>query len=158
MDAVQVQGLFEQQWRSALALAYLLGVHDPEDVAAEGFARLYGRRAAVASPDAATAYLRSVIVNLARDETRRIVRRRHSTKRIPKHEESAFNPPGPDSDVMAALKRLPARQREVVILRYWLDLSERDAANAMAVSVGTVKTHASRALAALRPMLEGTLR
>jgi RNA polymerase sigma factor (sigma-70 family) len=52
--------------------------------------------------------------------------------------------------LLAALRQLPSRQRAVVVLRFWLDMSEADTATALGCSVGTVKSQASRALAALR--------
>ena len=58
------------------------------------------------------------------------------------------------SAVLAALASLPDRQREVLVLRYYADLSEAAIADALGISPGTVKAHASRGLAALRPMLE----
>jgi DNA-directed RNA polymerase specialized sigma24 family protein len=57
-------------------------------------------------------------------------------------------------EVIAALRELPARQREVIVLRYYADLSEAQIADAMGISVGAVKSHASRGLAALRTTLE----
>jgi RNA polymerase sigma factor (sigma-70 family) len=56
--------------------------------------------------------------------------------------------------VMAALEQLPQRQREVLVLRYYSDLSERDIADALDISPGAVKSHASRGIAALRTTLE----
>ena len=60
------------------------------------------------------------------------------------------------AEVMAALRRLPERQREVLVLRYYLDLSEADIADALGISRGAVKSHASRGMAALRTSLETT--
>ncbi len=57
-------------------------------------------------------------------------------------------------ELLAALDGLPRRQREVLVLRYWLDLSEREIAEAIGVSPGSVKTHASRGIAALSKVLE----
>jgi RNA polymerase sigma factor (sigma-70 family) len=56
--------------------------------------------------------------------------------------------------VIAALRSLPARQREAVMLRYYLDLSEEEVAAAMKISRGAVKSHTARAKAALRSVLE----
>ncbi len=56
-------------------------------------------------------------------------------------------------DVLAALGRLPRRQREVLVLRYYLELSERDIAQTLQISQGAVKSHASRGAAALRDSL-----
>ena len=57
--------------------------------------------------------------------------------------------------VMAALRQLPPRQREALVLRYYGDLSEAEVATAMKVSAGSVKTHTFRGMAALRQLLEG---
>jgi RNA polymerase sigma factor (sigma-70 family) len=56
--------------------------------------------------------------------------------------------------VLDALQQLPRRQREVLALRYYLDLSEAEIADALGISRGAVKSHASRGSAALRPILE----
>jgi RNA polymerase sigma factor (sigma-70 family) len=56
--------------------------------------------------------------------------------------------------VLAALAALPERQREVLVLRYYGDLSEAAIADSLGISRGAVKTHASRGMAALRPILE----
>ena len=72
-------------------------------------------------------------------------------------------PPTPEGDVLvgdehrrvvAALRRLPARQRECLVLRYYLDLSEAEIATTLGISAGSVKTHASRGLTALASLLE----
>ena len=60
-------------------------------------------------------------------------------------------------ELLAALATLPARRREAIVLRYWLDLPEREIAAAMGVSTGTVKSHVSRGLDALGEALEGRL-
>jgi RNA polymerase sigma factor (sigma-70 family) len=58
------------------------------------------------------------------------------------------------SSVIKALGCLPARQREVVVLRFYADLSEAQIASAMGITRGAVKSHTSRAMAALRSVLE----
>jgi RNA polymerase sigma factor (sigma-70 family) len=60
-------------------------------------------------------------------------------------------------ELIAALATLPPRRREAIVLRYWLDLSEREIADAMGVSPGTVKSHVSRGLDALEEALRGKL-
>ena len=60
------------------------------------------------------------------------------------------------AEVLAALRTLPSRQREVLVLRYYADLSEADIAEALGISRGAVKSHASRGMAALRLALETT--
>ncbi len=58
--------------------------------------------------------------------------------------------------VLAALDQLPARQREVVVLRYWMELPGADIAAAMGISVGSVKSHTARAMASLARLLKET--
>ena len=61
---------------------------------------------------------------------------------------------GVHATVLAAVRHLPARQREALVLRYYLDLSEAQTAEVMGVSAGAVKSHTARALAALRRVLD----
>jgi RNA polymerase sigma factor (sigma-70 family) len=58
------------------------------------------------------------------------------------------------SEVVTALRALPPRQREALVLRYYLDLSEAQIADAMGISRGAVKSHTARAIAAMRAVLE----
>ncbi len=97
-------------------------------------------------------YVRRALINAATDRWRRICRRlERPLNQVPDPavgdgaEERATR-----SVLMAALANLPSRQRAVVVLRYWEGLSEREIAEAMGCSIGTVKSHASRALDALR--------
>ena len=60
------------------------------------------------------------------------------------------------AEVLTALRSLPVRQREVLVLRYYVDLAEADIADAMGISRGAVKSHASRGMAALRTTLEAS--
>jgi RNA polymerase sigma factor (sigma-70 family) len=60
------------------------------------------------------------------------------------------------AEVLAALDQLPARQREVVVLRYWMELPGADIAAAMGISVGSVKSHTARAMASLARLLKET--
>lgn len=149
--------LFDAQFRSMVRLAALLGSDDPEDVAQEAFTRLHVRHPMLREPHAALAYVRRTVVNLCHSRHRRLgVIRRHSSRGSDAESaESAVLRAEAASDVVRAVAALPARQREVVVLRYWLDLSEAEIADAMGVSVGTVKSQASRALAKLGTQLEG---
>ena len=70
--------------------------------------------------------------------------------RVALHEEV----PGAVRSVLEALRTLPRRQRECLTLRYYADLSERETADALGVSVGTVKSTTSRGLAALASKME----
>ena len=152
--------LFEEHYRSLVGTARLL-LDDPgaaEEVVQEAFARLATGRSRLRDPERAPAYLRSTVLNLARGRLRRrAVARRHP-------EAAPTSSPGADEGVVrgdarrrvvAALRDLPRRQREVLVLRFYLDLSEREIAETLGISAGSVKTHASRGIAALGPILEG---
>ncbi|MGV9306695.1 sigma-70 family RNA polymerase sigma factor [Nonomuraea sp. NPDC003727] len=146
--------LFAAQYQSLVRLAGLLGADDPEDIAQEAFARLHGRR--LRDDAAALGYLRATVCNLTRNRLRhlRLSRLRRPEPPEPaRSSEHAVIVAEEHWELLAALDTLPRRQREALILRYWLDLSEREIADAMGVSPGSVKTHASRGLAALRGKL-----
>ena len=110
--------------------------------------------------DDAAAYLRTAVLNNARSALRkRRVRRRHL-----RSVEPPAVAPGADQAVLldedaravlAALGRLSERQREVLVLRYWAELSEAEIARTLGVSAGAVKTPAHRGTAALARILEG---
>jgi RNA polymerase sigma factor (sigma-70 family) len=141
-------------------LARLLGADDPEDVTQDAFVRLHRRLPSLRNPDAALPYLRATVCNLSRKRVRhlRMARKRHphlatehteaaSAEAALVHKESV-------RELLAALAELPRRQREVVVLRYWADLSERETAETLGIAVGTVKSHTARAIAALTTVLE----
>lgn len=123
------------------------------------------RRVASGNPEA---YARKVLVNLAIDEHRRRARRRDLPAGSPADVERlagagsphAWSPgaglPGTaDGRLDEALRALPAKQRAVLVLRYWCDLSEEEIAHALGVSRGTVKSHTARAMTALRAQMKG---
>jgi len=129
-----------------------------EDVVQDAFLALQRRWHAV-DPAAAAGYLRTSVVNGARSwHRRRRVARRHL--------QTVVLEDAPPADlavllgdehrqVVEALRTLPRRQREVLVLRYWSDLSEAEIAAVLGVARGTVKSSASRALAALEGQLGG---
>lgn len=108
------------------------------------------------SSDKALAYVRQSVMNRARSVLRRrLVADRHPPKPepdAPSAEHSALAEVE-RSAVFAALRMLPARQREVMMLRFYLDLREGQIASVMGISKGSVKTHTARAMATLREML-----
>jgi RNA polymerase sigma factor (sigma-70 family) len=128
-------------------LAALLGAKDPEDVVQEAFVRLFAARARVREPEVVP-YLNRIVVNEVRSRARRAqtaARKRHL---LDQPEMS----PGPDGDrqsVVHELGRLPRRQREALVLRYWLDLPFDEVADVMGVRPGTAKSQVSRGLSAL---------
>ncbi|MFI7104074.1 RNA polymerase sigma factor [Streptomyces sp. NPDC050161] len=129
-----------------------------EDVVQDAFAALckrHGER--LADVDNALAYLRTAVVNAARSVLRR---RRSARNYTPPHEADA---PSAEErivldeehrEVIAALNQLTARRREVLVLRYWGDLTEAQIATTLGISRGSVKSLASRALDALEKILE----
>ena len=139
-----------------LAVLLVDDVQSAEDVVQDAFAGFLGRAHRLDDPDRALAYLRSAVLNNARSALRR---RRTARGYVPPHEVGAEDPSSravlaeEHREVIAALHRLPERQREVLVLRYWADLSEGQIAEAMGISRGTVKSTASRALAALERQL-----
>jgi RNA polymerase sigma-70 factor (sigma-E family) len=131
-----------------------------EDLVQEAFIRLSHNGHRIREQDRAAAYLRSIVINLARDHNRRgLVSLRH---RPPAHqdERSAEDHAARREDiaeVVAALRDLPRRQRDCVVLRYYLDLPVDDIAETLGVSRNSVKTHLSRGLKNLSAQL-GDLR
>jgi len=154
-----VEELFAQHRQPLTRLAVLLGADDAEDVVSEAFYDLYRRWRRLRSPDAAAAYLRSVVVNRTRMRLRHLqVVRRHLQRRTedaPARSSEAMALLRDDQRaVVTALARLPDRQREALVLRYWLELRESEIAGAMGISAGAVKTHVSRGMAALSRAME----
>jgi RNA polymerase sigma-70 factor (sigma-E family) len=130
-----------------------------EDVVQEAFCGLFRRWAHLADKDKALSYVRSSALNGCRSELRRRIRteRRAAREPVPADAESAEYAAlvGEEHrEVLTALRRLPGRQREALVLRFYLDLSEPEVAAAMGISQGTVKSTTSRALAALGRLIE----
>lgn len=141
----------------ALRLAYLLcgDPHRAEDVVADAFVNVY-RRLRAGAVDSPRAYIRRAVVNAMNSRWRRLaLERREARKRSgdDRGQRGAEERLADADEVFQALRRLPARQRTAVVLRYYGDLSEADTATAMGVSVGTVKSSVSRGLERLRTLL-----
>jgi RNA polymerase sigma-70 factor (sigma-E family) len=146
-------GFFEQSGIHLVRLAYLLigDLADAEDVAQEVLEELY-RKWPDLRQDTAMAYARTAVVNRSRSLLRRRAVARRFAPRLaqPEHAAPAASDDGWLWDLVQAL---PRRQREVVVLRYWCDLSEADIARVLGVSSGTVKSSAHRAHAQLAAAL-----
>jgi len=154
-----VEELYAAHYRRLVRLAVLLvrDVETAEEVVQDAFVAMHGRWGRLREPDKALAYLRQSVVNRSRSVLRhRAVERRHPPTPAPPGQ-------GADEDTLAterrtavldALRELPTRQREVLALRYYLDLSEAQIAEALGISRGAVKSHASRGVATLRHLLE----
>lgn len=147
--------LYRAHYASTVRLAGLLvgDYHVGEEIAQDAFARLFEAGARVRQP---VAYLRATVVNLCRSRIRRlVVERRHRAARSsdPVVEE------GTDrvieqATIRDALRRLSRRQREVVVLRHFAEMSEAETAKTLGISAGSVKTHLHRAMSALAADLE----
>jgi RNA polymerase sigma-70 factor (sigma-E family) len=154
----QVTALYQAHALGLVRLAVLM-VGDQstaEDVVQDAFLGLYRRWAALKDPDRALSYARSSVLNGCRMVHRAKFRQEKITLAAPDDIESAEATAllgDANREVIAALRRLPARQREAVVLRYYLDMTEDQAAQAMRVSRGTVKSATSRGLAALARLL-----
>lgn len=148
-------------YRPLLALARRL-LDDPadaEDVVMDSFVGLYRRWGSVRHTDNPLCYLRASVVNGSRNRLRRL---RLATARL----FSQFEPPAPAAEqsamlhvehdaVVKVLQGLARRQREVLVLRYYEQLSEAEIATTLGCSVGSVKTHASRGIQAVAERLGG---
>ena len=152
--------LYTAHYRHLVRIAGLLlsDFSAAEEVVQDAFVGLHRNWGRLRDADRAAAYLRQSTVNGARSAGRR---RATATRHAPTlaARTDIPDPAGAIAErsvVLAALAALPERQREVLVLRYYGDLSEADIADSLGISRGAVKTHASRAMAALRPTLEQT--
>ncbi|WP_228255066.1 SigE family RNA polymerase sigma factor [Ornithinimicrobium avium] len=151
-DAAYVE--FVDASRSTLlAYAWLLTGEGSaaEDLVQETFVRVYVRWRKVRDGQP-LAYGRKVLSNLHTDRWRS--RRREVLRgEVP---ETAYTCDPMTTDLVRALQRLSPRERECVVLRHYLDLSEKETAATLAISVGSVKSYTSKGLAGLRPLLAVT--
>ena len=157
-DDAWLSGLYRDHYRSLVRLAYLLLGDRPlsEEVVQEAFVRVHLARRRIRDGDRALPYLRSAVLNGARSQLRRLdVRRRARVDGSPDaaSAESGALAREDSRRVVAALRALPVRQRECLALRYYLDLSEAEIAEALGISAGSVKTHAHRGMATLAATL-----
>lgn len=154
-----IEGLFAVHRTPLTRLAVLLGADDADDVVSEAFYQLYRRWRRLRTPEAAAAYLRSVVVNRTRMRIRHLqVIRRHADRDVGGAQVMSSEATAVLRDdqraVVAALAGLPSRQREALVLRYWMELRESEIADAMGISTGSVKTHVSRGMSALSQAME----
>jgi RNA polymerase sigma-70 factor (sigma-E family) len=154
-----VTELYGAHYRSLVRMAAFL-LHDTgqaEEVVQDAFVAMHSSWRRLKDPDKALAYLRQSVVNRARSALRhRKVVQTHAPKPMPDAASAEYGAMAAldRSAVVEALKALPQRQREAIVLRYYADLSEAQIAEAMGISQGAVKSHASRGMAALRQTLE----
>ena len=157
-----VSTLYAVHWRPMVRLAWLF-VHDDllaEEIAQDAFVSLHRKWNDVREGRGA-AYLRQCVVNGARSALRhhKVEQRYLESTRargrlhVASAEDEAMSVTGTD-ELFGRLQRLPDRQREVLVLRYFLDLSEAQIAETLGIAPGSVKAHAHRGLAALRTQME----
>ena len=157
--AEAVTALYQAHALGLIRLAFvMLGDRGAaEDAVQEAFCGLYRRWHGLSDPGKALSYLRSSVINGCRSALRR--RRRQASL-----DPSTGDAPGESAEataligeehrqVLTAIRSLPARQREALVLRFYLDLDEEDIAATMGISRGTVKSTTSRALVALGRIL-----
>jgi RNA polymerase sigma-70 factor (sigma-E family) len=158
VDAL-VGTLFTQEARRLVGLASFFTDDRTaaEDLVQEAFIRLARSAHRIRDVEKAAAYLRSIVINLARDHNRRgLVSLRHRPPEAgdePSAEETASVQES-RREVVEALRALPRRQRECLALRYYLELSIEEIADALGVSANSVKTHLKRGLRGLAAVLE----
>ncbi len=153
-----VEQLYAAHYRRLVRLSVLL-VRDEgtaEEVVQDAFVAMHAKWHTLDDPHRALAYLRQVVVNRSRS----VLRHRGVVARHP--EQPLLDAPAADGPALArerrrmvleALQQLSERQREVLALRYYLDLDEAAIAEHLGISRGAVKSHASRGAAALRVLL-----
>ncbi|WP_329278619.1 SigE family RNA polymerase sigma factor [Streptomyces sp. NBC_01451] len=155
--SVEFHAFFERHYAELARLAHMLtGEADAaDDLAADALLALWHRWDRVRAADHPVAYARGVVANLAKTRIRSAVReRRRITLFWSQREEKTENPDIPGViDVQEALRRLPFRKRACVVLRHAFDLSEKDTALALGVTVGTVKSQTSKGMAELQRLL-----
>ena len=155
----RLEDLYVRHAPAALRLAFFLtGDRElAQDLVQDAFVRIAGRFRYLRMPDAFDAYLRRTVVNLFTSYLRRLRLERAEIAR--ERTERQIEPPPQDSvehdELVQALRHLPERQRVAVVLRFYEDLTEREAAEAMRCSTRSVNSLVSRAMVALRDEMRG---
>ena len=158
-----LEELYVRHADAAVRLAYLMtgDMGLAEDLVQDAFVRLAGRLVHLRDPGAFDAYLRRTIVNLANSHFRRRKLERAYLQRARGSVEARGVAPGHDrpledrDEVWTALRRVTTRQRAALVLRFYEDLSEREAAHLLGCRPGTVKSLVSRGLETLRNEIPG---
>ncbi|GLY01284.1 MULTISPECIES: SigE family RNA polymerase sigma factor [Actinoplanes] len=149
---------FDDHHADLSRLAYLVTGDSQvaDDLAADAFVEVWRHWARVQAADSPVAYARGIVANLARQWIKRQTRERSGLLRLGllRRDRDESDTPA-ILDVRSALRRLPLRRRECVILRYAFDLPEKEVAAILGISVGAVKSHTSRGAAQLSEFLRG---
>ena len=158
-DSRAFEVIFDRHCGPAFSLAYRMCGRRAlaEDVVQEAFIRVHSARKRVRDPEKTLAYLRQTVVNLSRSALRRrILGLKLLSKPMPdaaSAEEGAYDQLE-RRDLIKAMKGLQRRQREVLVLRYFADMTEAQVAETLGISLGSVKAYGSRGIAALRVAME----
>ncbi|MEV0089593.1 SigE family RNA polymerase sigma factor [Saccharopolyspora sp. NPDC003752] len=149
--------LYQEHYRQLLRIAILL-VDDratAEDIVQDAYVRVFDSRSRLRDPDKALAFLRQAVLNRARSMLRRrLIAKKYQPKLAVEDRQPDDTGRGVDRAVLAAaLTKLPRRQREAVVLRYYADLSEARTAEVMGCSQGAVKSYCSRGVSRLSDLL-----
>jgi len=175
-DAFPASGTVRTEWSAELAVIELYSVHyrslvrlaamlvrdtqTAEEVVQDAFVSMHDGWGRLKDTEKALAYMRQAVVNKSRSVLRhRIVvdkNLQNAPPDMPSAEHGAFVLLERDA-VVAALRKLPERQREAIVLRYYAELSEAEIAASMKISRGAVKSHTARGMAALKAALEQEL-
>lgn len=154
----EVTALYEAHALSLIRLAYvMLGDRAAaEDVVQDAFLGLYKRWSRLRDTARAPGYLRVSVLNGCRMVLRSRARRDDQATGEPPWESAEATALVEEDHrrLLLAIRSLPPRQREALVLRYYLDLSEEEAARSMGVRLGTVKSTTSRALTALGRVMQ----
>lgn len=154
-----VTELYSTHYRTLVRLATLLvrDMSTAEEVVQDSFIAMHASWRRLRDTDKALSYLRQSVVNKSRSVLRhRVVMDRNAPKPapdVPSAEHGAITLLE-RSSVVEALRKLPVRQREALVLRYYADMSEAQIASVMGISRGAVKSHTARAMTSLRTVLE----
>ena len=145
-ESTPFEVFFAAQFPATVRLAHLLTGSDAvaQELAQDAFAKLLPRFGSLREPKS---YLRATIVNVCRNWHRG---HRRELERFRRHGVPAEESVDEIEELIDVIARLPYRQRTVLVLRYWLDLSEAEIARSLACRPGTVKSLHSRALASIR--------
>jgi len=151
--------LYRAHYRSLVRLAALLldDVETSEEVVQDAYVRMHFAWKRIKDPDKALPYLRTTVVNLSRSRMRhRQVAEKHAPRPMPDAPSAEYEGISrvERDAVITALRGLPGKQREALVLRFYGDLSEAEIARAMGCSQGAVKSHLHRGKAALARHLE----
>jgi RNA polymerase sigma-70 factor (sigma-E family) len=153
-----VTELYSTHYRSLVRLAALLvrDIGTAEEVVQDAFVAMHDGWWRLRDSDKALSYLRQAVVNKSRSVLRhRVVVDRNAPKPVPDMPSAEHGAIAlfERSAVIAALRTLPSRQREALVLRFYADMSEAQIAETMQISRGAVKSHTARGMHALRTVL-----